>query len=172
MVIPVQFDRPEVNQAEQRGYGLVLFGILSKGRRRSACSALSSRRKQATDWVSWEICDVMWVSIKLFSAYWNWIVLRQTSLWASVTCVLVRVQAALVLLGDWLVLINCWINNSSCHLSNLNLKCCHFYFKENILMFLCLNVMHLWLRDVVFTNLSFLCCYFLLNFTVMRIVEI
>lgn len=31
MVIPVQFDRPEINQAKQGGYGLVIFGILSKG---------------------------------------------------------------------------------------------------------------------------------------------
>ena len=49
MVIPVQFDRPEITQAKQRGYGLVISGILSKGRRRSPRSALSSRRQQTTD---------------------------------------------------------------------------------------------------------------------------
>lgn len=31
MVVPVQFDRSEINQTKQRRHGMVLFGVLSEG---------------------------------------------------------------------------------------------------------------------------------------------
>lgn len=59
MVIPVQFGRPEVSQAKQRGCGLVVPGLPSEGRRRAAPPALPSRRQPAADRVSGEIRGIV-----------------------------------------------------------------------------------------------------------------